>query len=109
MPGYLGHSHCSVDRYNVKHFNSMHSLAVAVSWMRWHANEKGWTEAIKFSDTALYGIYDYWIKCVAEKDLTISSRWVEQHGGDVPPTSAEFVRAVDVGPGSKEMDALSGW
>lgn len=109
MPGFIAHDHCEGDKYKIRHFKTLHDLAVGVSWMRWHANEKGWAAALAYCDTNLENIYRWWMRCVANKDLSIEEGWIIRKGGDPIPSAEDFIRAVDVGPGSKEMDKLKGW
>ena len=104
MPGFVGNSACT-DTMHLNGFRSMYSLGIAMARVRWNVQSKG----TPFTAGDIGRRFAYWIKCVANKDIGITMKWPLSKPGSKIPTSAEFVDAVQNGPGSAQMHRLKGF
>ena len=99
------------DRDHIAQYKSMYDLAVGMSWRVWNA--RGAQQYWWGSDMYLGGIYDSWMRCVANnddgKDGLVGVKWVEEHGGDEPPSQQDFINAVHQHPDKSALDKLKGW
>ena len=87
----------------------MYDFGIAVAQRRWVALGHGWAGAASFTDGQVGRYYDFWMRCVANNDLTITAKWVRDNGGAKPPTADDFILAVRNGEGSSQMNRLKGW
>ena len=103
MPGFQGNSACT-DTWGLYGFKTLYDLAIAMAKVRWNIQSKGHP----FTSGDIGRRYQFWMRCVANNDLTITSKW-KMADGQTIPTNAEFVDAVQNGPGSVQMNKLKGW
>ena len=103
MPGFIGNSACT-DTWGLYQFKTMYDLGIAMAKVRWNVQSKG----TPFTSHDISARYAFWLRCVANNDVTITSKW-RYSGGRTMPTAGEFVDAVQNGPGSSQMAKLKGW
>lgn len=104
MPGFIGNSNCT-DTWGLYAFRTLYDLAIGMAAVRWHIQSQGQP----FTSGDIGHRYAFWMRCVANNDLTITAKWVRDNGGANPPTVEMFVDAVQNGPGSVQMNKLKGW
>lgn len=99
------------DPDNIFHIHSMYDLAVELGNRMWTDREAGdLGELDKWSDFAIGTQYDRWMRCVANDASTgVNLNWIEQHGGDKPPSQSDFINAVCQRPDIHALDKLKGW
>ena len=104
MPGFIGSSACN-DKWNLMRYKRLYDCAEGVAAWRWKVQSQN----IAVGDHQLGLMYEWWMRCVANNDITITAQWVRDHGGAKPPTADDFILAVRNGPGSAQMNKLKGW
>ena len=62
-----------------------------------------------YSDARIKMRFHVWKRCKLEKDLVAKMAWIEKHGAAEPPSEDKFVRAVDCGAGTPEMNLWKDW
>lgn len=115
MP-FIKHDDCN-DPHGFLQFSSLYDLANALAHMKWKAAEgagpvfspSGIAYEDGWSDARIAMIRQDWIRCRATNDLFIKERWIREHGASDPPNAHDFVRAVDEGWGTPQMNKLKGW
>ena len=104
MPGFIGNSACN-DKWGLMQHKTLYSCALFVSRWRWQVQSNN----VAVGNHQLAIMYEWWMRCVANNDLTITSQWVRNNGGSNPPTADDFINAVLNGEGSSQMNKLKGW
>ena len=103
MPGFIGNSACN-DKWNLMRYKTMYDCAMGVSKWRWKVQSNN----VAVGNHQLGLMYEWWLRCVANMDVTITSKW-RFAGGRKLPSADDFIQAVLNGEGSSQMNKLKDW